>query len=101
MDGTLGPSSTGWPAPLEGMPATHALDQAFPLQHVARQTDDLAPPPRRDTSPISKLQRADRLARQSNQDASADRGWSAHGHTDPVRHDYGRSPSNVAAPAII
>jgi hypothetical protein len=46
------------------MPATHALDQAFPLQNVARQFDYLAPPPRRDASPIRKLRIADRLVGQ-------------------------------------
>jgi hypothetical protein len=82
-------------------PATYTLDQSFPLQDIARQFDDFAPPPRRDAGPLGKLQSADRLVGKSAQDASADRRWSVHGQTSPIHHDGGRSPSNVAAPATV
>jgi hypothetical protein len=71
-------------------PATYSLDQTLPLQDVARQFDDLTAPARRDAGPLCKLQSADRLVGKSAQDASADRRWSALGHTNPVRHDNGR-----------
>jgi hypothetical protein len=78
---------------------TYPLDQIFILQDAARQSNDLTAPPGCDAGPLRKLQSADRLVGKNSQDASTDRRWSAHGHTDPICPASGKPPSNMAAPA--
>lgn len=81
--------------------ATHSFDQAFILQDVARQFHDLTPAPRRDASPLGKLQSAHGLVGKNIKDAGTEWGLSAHDHTNPMRHENSKLPSIVAASATV